>query len=42
MLEKLVKSFFTVLRMESAEAYSWGHLRTMAGTMPVCKIPTHV
>jgi len=36
MLQKVVAIVLTVLRMESSEANSWGHLRTMAGSMPQC------
>jgi len=34
--------FFKVLQMNSSEANSEGHLRTMGGPMPVglCRIPT--
>jgi len=32
MLGKVVMSFFTVLRIESSDGNSWGHLRPMAGS----------
>jgi len=39
MLGTVVMNIFTVLPMESSEAKSRRHLRTVAGPMPLCSIP---